>query len=125
MKHRVEHMTPNPDLTSAEIVQWFRAKAREFNGVADMLEQTTFRHGVAPVGKGVRSVQPPSSPASGAPTAEALRAAMKTKRMRTVEAARHFSVPRELIDQLIDNPVNGLRRGPKGWLQEVDTQPTG
>lgn len=107
------------DLTPTQIAAWFRQQAAQFTQVADMVE-ATFKGG-APA---------PSAPAKNGHvverlngvTANEIKSAIRLKGMRMADAAKHFHVPAENIEDVVKLPGSGLIIGDRGWIKE--TPPT-
>lgn len=133
------------DLTPKDIIAWFRAKAKQFNTIADQMETTFGADGQAAPSKNKQrpELNPGSSPKSvlgggGVPfkrnskrvapkeefhlesldaNAANIKQVVRKKSKRIAELSSIFQVPEEKIQAIIDDPDSGLMMVERGWIK--------
>lgn len=121
------------DISPQQIVEWFRAKAREFNGLADTLERTFTSSGSPAIGKSADAVRAPShkieATTSGQtdkllPLAEQIRFALRVQGHRISTLAAFLNTTEEAIMKEISRPWNGFYVGDRGWIKIQESKPS-
>jgi len=98
------------NLTPPMIVAWFREQGKKFNEMADFVE-ATFAAGMPTAGNGALSV------ANYEFSAENVRNVVRKRSHRIDKLAAHFHVPPSHVENMIDDPSNGLYVGQRGWVK--------
>jgi hypothetical protein len=115
-----------PDPTASELITFFRAKAKEYEGLAKSIEEAArdFPATVNLSGKatlrvansGTLTVTP-----SGQPTVEQVRQSILDKGARIADLVQRFGTAESVIKNIVSDPANGITVGNRGWLK-VDAQ---
>lgn len=100
----------NPNLTVTDVATWLRRQAKEFNRIADTLEQTFS----SPLLPSSSPIQTNITPIRG----QHLVAYLHQKGASRVKSiADFFNVPTEVIDTLIDQNEHLFEVGERGWIK--------
>jgi len=121
-------VAPVSEINPNEMIQWFRAKATEFNGIADSLERTFSPSGAPNVGSpiGVHrptrerktvTVAPPTEEAS----VETIMRAVSAKSYRANALAARFGCSEDKILDLVESEGSGLIVAPRGWIKPAES----
>lgn len=111
------------------MIEWFRAKAAEFNGIADSLERTFNPNGAPNIGSPVgieKSPRPRKTAAAGLPvgdvSVEAIKKAVSDKSYRANALAARFGCSEDKILDLVETDGSGLFVAQRGWIKLAEAQ---
>lgn len=109
-----------------ELIAHFRAKAAQYSAMADTIEKEARELGYgeakAPIGaratvQAVATVRHTVGLPTGEATVENIKAYLAIKKARIRDLAIHFNVREEAIRKLVDDRLNGIVIGDRGWLR--------
>lgn len=104
-------------LAPDQIIEWFRSKACEFNGIADVLEET-FKQGLTASSQGNRNL--PTIGGKSPISATAIKEYVTLKGARIRDLAEHFRVSDKEVQGIIDAPSSGLEVATRGWVKVLN-----
>lgn len=120
------------NLNPADMIQWFRAKADEFNGIAESLERTFNPNGAPNIGSPIvtqratreRKVAPVPILVEDA-SIESIKRAVSVKSYRANALAARFRCSEDEILDLVETEGSGLTVAQRGWIKLESQQEDG
>jgi hypothetical protein len=101
-------------ITPAEMIQWFKSKAIEFNRIANVLESTFSPSGLPIIQS---SIAPPVKSSSDEVSAEDIKTALETfgRTARSSKIAEHLKVEQAAILPVLSSNPEMFEQVGRGW----------